>query len=162
MNKNDIYEFIKKQNIWYEITEHGVVFTMEELLNANLPYPDCEAKNLFVRDDKKEHFYLITVKGDKKVDLKKFRSDNQTRHLSFSSEEDLWNIMSLKPGSVSPFGLLNDSEHKVTFFIDKELIDGEGIIGVHPNENTATVWLKTSDLIDILKNNGTEVNVYNV
>ena len=160
MNKEQIYCFLKQKNIWYEITKHKAVYNMKDLQDVDLPYPEGDAKNLFVRDDKKRKYYLITVKGTKKVDLKEFRHQNNTRPLSFVNEKELLELLNLKPGSVTPLGLLNDKEHKVEFFIDNELLEEPGIIGVHPNENTATVWLKTRDLITILKENN--VKVYQV
>lgn len=98
MNKEQIYEFIKSKNIWYEITEHKAVFNMDDLSRINIPYPESDAKNLFVRDDKKRNYYLITIKGNKKVNLKEFRKSNNTRNLSFASENDLMNILGLIPG----------------------------------------------------------------
>lgn len=160
MNKEQIYCYLKQKNIWYEIAKHKAVYNMKDLQDVDLPYPESDAKNLFVRDDKKRKYYLITVKGTKKVDLKEFRHQNNTRPLSFVNEKELLELLNLKPGSVTPLGLLNDKEHKVEFFIDNELLEEPGIIGVHPNENTATVWLKTRDLITILKENN--VKVYQV
>ncbi len=157
MNKEDIYKYLNDKNIWYEITEHKAVYTMEELSKIDILYPESDAKNLFVRDDKKSNYYLITVKGNKKVDLKKFRKENNTRPLSFASEEDLMNIMHLIPGSVTPLGVLNDYDNKVIVFIDDSFLEESGIIGIHPNDNTATVWLYTNDLINIIKENGNEV-----
>lgn len=83
MNKQQLYEFLKSKNIWYEITEHQAVFDMEDLDKIKLPYPECDAKNLFIRDDKKKNYYLITVKKNKRVDLKAFQHQNNTRRLSF-------------------------------------------------------------------------------
>ena len=159
MNKQEIYDLIKSKNIWYEITEHKAVYNMEELKEIDIPYPEYDAKNLFVRDDKKRNYYLITVRGNKRVDLKEFRNKNGTRPLSFASENDLLNIMNLKAGSVTPLGLLNDKDNKVQFYIDKDFMKDKHIIGVHPNDNTATVWLKVEDLISIIKENGNTVNI---
>ena len=106
MNKQEIYKFLNDKNIWHEITEHKAVFNMAELSEINIPYPEADAKNIFVRDDKKRNYYLITVKGDKKVDLKEFRKNNNTRALSFASENDLMDIMNLIPGSVTSLGVL--------------------------------------------------------
>ncbi len=103
-------------------------------------------------------YFLITVKGDKRVDLKEFRLKNNTRALSFASENDLMNIMHLLPGSVTPLGILNDEERKINVFIDKDFKESPYIIGVHPNDNTATVWLKIDDLINIIKEHGNQVN----
>ena len=135
MNKQEIYDFIKSKNIWHEITEHKAVFNMNELSEIEVPYPEYDAKNLFVRDDKERNYYLITVKGDKRVDLKEFRRQNNTRPLSFASEQELMSIMNLIAGSVTPLGMLNDKELKVAFYLDKDFLNGKQIIGIHPNEN---------------------------
>ena len=157
MNKEAVYALLRAQGIPFEVTEHGAVYTMAELKDVPLPYPEADAKNIFVRDDKKRSYYLITVKGDKRVDLKEFRQKNGTRALSFASENDLMYILKLTPGSVTPLGILNDDERKVTFYLDKDFTEPPQIIGVHPNENTATVWLKADDLISIIKNHGNTV-----
>ena len=162
MNKNEIYDYLKNKNIWYEVTDHKPVYNMDELSEIDLPYPGSDAKNLFVRDDKKNNYYLITVKGNKRVNLKEFSKTNNTRHLSLASDNDLMSIMGLIPGAVTPLGILNDSEHKVQFFIDKEFMNSPEIIGVHPNDNTATVWLKTADLIDIIKEHGNTIHIINI
>ena len=158
MNKADVYAYLNEKNINYEITEHNAVYNMSELSDVLLPHPDADAKNLFVRDDKKNNYYLITVKGDKRVNLKDFRRANLTRPLTFASPEDLMDIMGLIPGAVTPFGILNDSENKVSFFIDEEFFSGSGLIGVHPNDNTATVWLSANDLISIINEHSNEVH----
>lgn len=132
---------------------------MEELSEIEILYPEYDAKNLFVCDDKKRNYYLITVRGNKRVDFKKIKNDNNTRPLSFASEEDLMSIMNLIVGSVTPLGLLNDHELKVIFYLDKDFLNGKQIIGVHPNDNTATLWLKVTDLIDIIKEHGNKVKI---
>ena len=132
---------------------------MDELSEIEILYPEYDAKNLFVRDDKKRNYYLITVRGNKRVDFKKIKNDNNTRPLSFASEEDLMSIMNLISGSVTPLGLLNDHELKVIFYLDKDFLNGKQIIGVHPNDNTATLWLKVTDLIDIIKEHGNKVKI---
>ena len=162
MNKQEIYDFIKSRDIWHEITEHEAVFNMEELSKIEVLYPEYDAKNLFVRDDKKRNYYLITIKGNKRIDLKEFQKNNNTRNLSFASTNDLMNIMGLKHGAVTPLGLLNDKELKVKFYIDKECMKDKHIIGVHPNDNTATIWLKVEDLIEIIQEHGNEVYVVEI
>jgi len=157
MNKQEVYAFLKSQNIPFEVTEHKAVFNMEELNSVELPYPSADAKNLFVRDDKKKNYYLITVHGDKRVDLKEFRKAHGLRNLSFASAEDLFAILQLTPGSVTPLGLLNDPDNKVKFYLDKGFLEEPGLIGVHPNDNTATVWLKTADLLRLIREHGNEI-----
>ena len=157
MNKQEVYDFLRDRGVWHEITEHEAVYNMEELSRIAIPYPGADAKNLFVRDDKKKNYYLITVKDNKRVDLKEFRKQNGTRPLSFASEDDLRAILGLIPGAVTPLGVLNDSEKRVMVFLDEDFLVSPGLIGVHPNENTATVWLKTEDLISIVRAHGNEL-----
>lgn len=152
MNKAEIYRYLQEMNIPYEVTEHKAVYNMEELDSVDLPYPEWDAKNLFVRDDKKRSYYLITVQGDKRVDLKAFRKAHGLRVLSFASAEDLYAILGLTPGSVTPLGLLNDTECKVHFYLDAAFKNQK--IGVHPNDNTATVWLSAEDLMDLIRRHG--------
>lgn len=162
MNKQEIYSCLKEKNIWHEITEHKAVYNMAELAEIEIPYPEADAKNLFVRDDKKRNYYLITVKGDKRVDLKGFRKANQTRPLSFASEEDLMKLLGLTAGSVTPLGVLNDEERKVIVFLDRDFFEEPGLIGVHPNDNTATVCLKAEDLVRMIEEHGNRINVVHI
>ena len=157
MTKQETYDYLTGLGIEYEVTEHSAVFNMQELDSVDLPYPECDAKNLFIRDDKKRNYYLITVKGDKRVDLKAFQQAFGTRRLTFASADDLMAIMGLAPGSVTPLGLLNDGDRRVTFCFDKSFMGG--FAGVHPNDNTATVWLRAEDLVQIIINHGNIVNV---
>ena len=157
MNKQETYDFLIAQGIAYEVTEHGAVYNMEEMEALELPHKEVLAKNLFVRDDKKLCYYLITVKGERRVDLKEFRATFGTRRLSFANEEDMKELLGVTPGSVTPLGLLNDTNCRVKLIIDKDFVDG--MIGVHPNENTATVWMQTADLIRIVKEHGNEIQL---
>lgn len=158
--KADIYEYLNVNNIWYEKINHEAVYNMDELSKIDIPYFEVIAKNLFIRDDKKRNYYLITLKGNKKINLKEFRKSQNTRALSFASEEELQEIMSLTAGSVSPFGLLNDDNLLVHFYIDKDYDDS--VIGIHPNDNTETIILKVKDLIEIIATHGNEVKIFEI
>ena len=79
------------------------------------------------------------------------------RNLSFASAEDLMNIMKLIPGAVTPLGLLCDEEKKVTLYLDSAFTNS--LVGVHPNDNTATVWLKGPDLVKVIEEHGNTVKM---
>lgn len=160
MTKEETYQYLEKHDVVFEITEHGAVYNMADLEAVELPYPDADAKNLFVRDDKRRNYYMITVKGDKRVDLKELRRKHELRPLTFASEGELVDILKLYPGAVSPLGLLCDEEHKVTLYLDEAF--GEGPIGIHPNDNTATIWIQTSDLVRIIREHGNLVKLVNL
>lgn len=158
MNKQEVYEFLQAKGVTYEVTEHKAVYNMDELAEVELLYPEADAKNLFVRDDKKSSYYLITVRGSKRVDLQEFRKAYGMRRLSFASAEDLERLLGLFPGSVTPLGLLNNTEKNVKLFLDSDFGEDD-LIGVHPNENTATVWLKAGDLVRLIREHGNEVEL---
>ena len=157
MNKQEIYDYLQSKGYWHEITEHPAVYNMAEVAELEMPYPESDAKNLFVRDDKRRNYYLITVMAHKKVNLKDFKKNYGTRSLTFASPDELMEIMGLIPGAVTPLGVLNDKEHKVKVYLDKDFLNAPKRIGVHPNDNTATVWLNTEDLVEIIQSHGTEL-----
>ena len=159
MTKQETYDYLTTYGVDFEVTEHPAVFNMAEVAEISLPHPEADAKNLFVRDDKKLHYYMITVQGDKRVDLKKFRKQHGLRNLSFASAEDLRSILDLIPGAVTPLGILNDQGRRVELYLDAAFSE---LIGVHPNDNTATVWMKTVDLIRIITEHGNRVSVVEI
>ena len=157
MNRDETCQYLTDHGVCYERMDHPAVYNMEEIDRLALPHPEAEAKNLFVRDDKKKNYYLITVKSEKRVDLKAFSQRHGLRKLSFASAEELAAMLELTPGSVSPLGLLNDAGRRVTLYLDAAFCGG--LIGIHPNENTATVWLQTVDLVRLLRVQGSRVEL---
>ena len=160
LQKQDIYNLLDEHHINYEVTNHKPLFSMDDKPDIELPYPEWDGKNLFIRDHKREHYYLITVRGSKRVDLKQFRKDHESKKISFGSEEELWDILKIKPGHVSPFCLLHDTEIKVQYYIDADYANNR--IGIHPNENDATVWLQGQDLIEVIKESGHSVTMIDI
>lgn len=155
--KEEVYKYLESLNIKYRKVEHKAVFTMEEMSKLNLEDESEVVKNLFIRDDKKQNYYLILVKGDKRVNLKELRNNLGLRPLTFASEEDLEKYLGLKKGSVTILGILNDAEHKVKVLIDEDIKKFKEI-GAHPNENTASIWLTLEDIEKILKLNNINYN----
>ena len=140
MDKRGVYDFLSRLGVWFEVTEHTAVYNMAELANVPIPYPEADAKNLFIRDDKKQNYYLLTVRGDKRVDLKAA-------------------VLGLYPGAVTPLGVLNDAQARVKVFLDSDFFTAPGLVGAHPNDNTATVWLRTEDLAAIIREHGNELEI---
>ncbi|MEF9840243.1 MAG: prolyl-tRNA synthetase associated domain-containing protein [Lachnospiraceae bacterium] len=143
--KQRVYDALDKLSIKYEVVEHEPVHTMEDMDRLGLPEKGTLCKNLFLRDSKGKRHFLVTLSESKNVDLKKLGKSLGAGNLSFASEERLEKYLGLKQGSVSPFGLMNDTDHAVEFFIDKDL-SREKSLGIHPLENTATVFISFKDL----------------
>ena len=155
MGKEAVLELLSSLQIHYEVISHKAVYTIDEMLALNFAHPECIAKNLFVRDDKKRNYYLIVVREEKRVDLKAFRKQIGTRPLTFASPEDLACILGVTQGAVTPFGLINDEENKVKMYLDSDFQNT--LIGIHPNDNTATVFLYTKDLVKLLEKYNAEI-----
>lgn len=153
-NKDKVYEYLDSLNIKYKRVEHKAVYTMEETASLNLEDNDEVVKNLFIRDDKKNNYFLLLVPGEKRVNLKELRNKLDLRPLTFASEEDLEKYLGLKKGAVTIFGILNDTDHKVKVLIDNDIKKYKEI-GAHPNENTASIFLSLKDIERILKLNNT-------
>ena len=151
-----VLAMLDQMNITYQIERHAAVFTIEDMENLQMEHIDKVAKNLFVRDDKKRNYYLLVVQKDKSVNLKELQHQIGSRRLSFASEDDLGRYLGLRKGEVSPFGILNDTNNAVTIIIDKDLSSCD-FIGVHPNDNTATVWISVSGLEKVLETLNHEV-----
>jgi Ala-tRNA(Pro) deacylase len=155
VDKQALYTYLKEKGIPFEAVEHPAVFTVEEALSLNLPRPEAGAKNLFLTDKKKRNYCLLTVRDHIPVKLKDFQNAIGLTGLKFASEEDLMAIMGLIRGAVTPFGALNDTDHRVTVYLDDHFRDHE--ISVHPNDNTATVYLQGAQLAELLRENGSRV-----
>ena len=156
LTKEDIIRILEDRNIKYEMVEHQAVYTIDEMLDCEIPHPDQIAKNLFIRDDKKRKYYLITCLEDKKINLKEFRNEHGTRPLTIASEDDLMAKMGLTRGAVTPFGILANEEKDVIVYLDKDYENK--IMGIHPCDNTATVFVNTRDVVKLLKEHGNEIH----
>jgi Ala-tRNA(Pro) deacylase len=139
-----LIEYFEKNGIEYEEFEHPAVFTVEESQELKKEIPGLHCKCLFLKTDKRE-FYLIGMPANKRLDIKGLRKKLRVRKLHFGSEEELFDKLGLKPGSVSIFGLVNNEKADVKFILDKEVFLSDKV-GFHPNKNTSTLVLKHEDL----------------
>ncbi len=151
--KKEVKLFLEEKNIPFEWVEHKAVYTIEEMKELGLEDMQEIAKNLFLRDQKGKRHFLVVIRADKQVNLKELGEKLGVGKLSFASEERLEKYMKLKKGAVTPLGVLNDENCAVEVFFDKDFVGTERI-GVHPNDNTASVYLKTEDLLNIIKEHG--------
>jgi Ala-tRNA(Pro) deacylase len=124
--------------------EHPPVATVDE---AEKHWADIDAthcKNLFLRNQKGTRYYLVIVKHSKRADLRALADQIGDGKLSFASPDRLMTCLGLTPGSVSPFGLIHDSEHQVRVILDRDLKSAQRV-SFHPNINTVTLTLAFAD-----------------
>jgi Ala-tRNA(Pro) deacylase len=116
--------------------DHAPVFRVEEGLELKAAMPGAHTKNLFLKD-KKGAVWLVSARQDTVVDLKRLPRAIGADRLSFGREELLWDLLGVRPGSVTALALINDPEARVTFVLDRALWEAE-IVNFHPLTNAAT------------------------
>lgn len=136
---------------------HPPVFTVEDVDATPHGLPGLDTKNLFLKDAKGELF-LVTVRSDRRADMKALPALIGSKRLSFGSAELLGEVLGVTPGSVTPLAMINDAAHRVSFWLDRALAQSEHIV-CHPLVNTASVSLRTADLIRLLEHAGTKVQI---
>lgn len=157
-DKNSIYALLNNRHIHFTYTEHRPVYSMDELDALEIPANAVICKNLFLRNNNGKQHFLLTVPLTTPVDLKLLAAAIGSSRLSFASAERLEKYLGLQSGLVSPFGLLNDTSKSV-IFISSNHLSPTTTIGIHPNDNTATVWLTFGDLLALLSELKTEVRL---
>lgn len=155
LDKQGIYELLKENGINFEACEHPAVYTIDEMYALDLPHKEQIVKNLFLRDDKKKNYYLVTIPGHKSANLKSLSERIPSRKLSFASEEMLQALVGLEKGHVTPLGVLNNEEKNVTVVFDESLRGHR--IGIHPMENTATVFVDFEEVLQLVRDHGNPV-----
>jgi Ala-tRNA(Pro) deacylase len=148
-----VLSWLARLEIPYERHEHPPVATVEE---ARIHWAGIEAmhfKNLFLRNQKGDRHYLVVVEHEKRVDLKGLAAQMGDGKLSFASPERLKTHLGLSPGSVSPFGLINDPSRAVRVFLDADFKTATRV-SFHPNLNTRTLVIAASDFVRFLDSTG--------
>ncbi len=151
-----VLDYLNSLGIEYGFARHPAIHTIAEMIQLGLDKGDEIAKNLFLRDAKKKNYFLVTLDQNKTANLKELSDMFGVKGLTFASEADLMKHLSLERGAVTPLGVLNDEDLAVTVVLDETVLRYESI-GVHPNVNTASVWLKPEDLVRAIENHGNKL-----
>ncbi|QAA35357.1 prolyl-tRNA synthetase associated domain-containing protein [Clostridium manihotivorum] len=139
-----VYETLDLLEIKYYKHEHIPVYTIEDADKLEIDLKGMLCKNLFLRNRKGDIHYLIILDENKRLDLKELAKQIGSSSLSFASEYRLFRYLGLAPGSVSPFGLINDKEKEVIVLMDRDIASAE-IVNFHPNVNNVTLELSYDD-----------------
>ncbi len=153
---NEVLTYLDVNEISYDIFNHNAVYTVEEAKLFSSDIPGVHCKNLFLRNRSGKTHYLAIFREDREVNLKNLSKDIGSSNLSFASEERLFRYLMLKPGSVSPFGLINDEKNEVIVILDESILESDRVT-FHPNINTSTLSLKSEDFVRFLKIQGYDI-----
>ena len=160
LTKTDLFELLSVKNKDFQIHDHDPLFTVEDSENLRGEIKGAHTKNLFLKN-KKNNFFLFSCDENAKVDLKLFSKSIDAKNLSFANAEYLEQFLGIKPGSVSPFALLNDKDNVVEFYLDEKLFNSE-IINFHPLINTTTISIKTLEFINFILENNKKINIFSL
>lgn len=144
-----LYQILEQLEIPFEYHEHPPAPTIEEAMKYWKGLDATHCKNIFFRNHKGNRHYLVVLEHLQQLGIHELEKRLKQGKLSFASDERLLKFMGLTPGSVTPFGLINDPEHHVHLFLDENLKKARRV-SFHPCINTASIIVRYDDLIRFL------------
>lgn len=148
-----VANILNELSIEFDVVEHEPALTTEQADSFIEGIEGVRTKTMFLTNKKKTDWFLVIMDDNKRLDMEKFEKLAETKRIKMASADSLFEKMMLPPGVVSPFGLLNNEDHDIKVYIDKEII-GEKRMSFHPNTNEKTLFLDTADLLKYLEEIG--------
>ena len=157
---HDSLELVKllKKKYGVKAYQHDALFTVEDSKKLRGKIDGAHSKNLFLKN-KKNKFFLLSCEEVDKIDLKKISKSLELGNISFAKQEYLEQYLKIKPGSVSPFALLNDNAGVVNFFLEQSLYESE-FVNFHPLINTLTITIETNKFLEFMIENNKKIHIF--
>jgi Ala-tRNA(Pro) deacylase len=149
----ELYELFEQVSIQFEYHEHPPLATIEDAIIHWKNYNSGRCKNIFFRNHKGDRHYLVILEHLRHLSIHDLEKRLKQGKLTFASDKRLMKYLGLEPGSVSPFGLINDKAKLVHLFIDEKLKESDRL-AFHPNINTASLVISRSDFLKFLEYTG--------
>ena len=156
--KQHVYDYLERQGIAFDYYEHPEAPTIEIASQFYRGEGTVLCKNLFFRNHKGNKHYLVIMDARHNMDIHDIEHQLHQGKLSFASPERMMRYLGVKPGSVSLFTLVNDTNHEVILFVDKKLMDAPKV-SFHPNDNTASLVISNSDMLKFIKSTGNQYEI---
>ena len=156
----DLIKLLKDSGKQFVAHKHKAFFSVQDSEDIRGEIEGSNTKNLFLKN-KKNNFYLFSCEENSIVNLKQLSKKINAKNLSFAKEEYLLKYLGIRPGSVSPYSLLNDKENKISFYLEDKLYESKKI-NFHPLVNTATITLSTSDFVEFMIENKKKINIFSL
>jgi Ala-tRNA(Pro) deacylase len=150
---DQLFAYLDRLGIAHKSVKHPPVFTVEQARKLRGELPGGHTKNLFLRD-KKHDLYLVVALENAEVELKGLhRRLGATGRFSFGASDLLREVWGVEPGSVTPFGAINDTAGRVTVVLDRDMMNHD-VLNYHPLDNTMTTSIARDDLVKFLESTG--------
>ena len=146
---NRVLDYLNDRGFKYDWYTHPEAPTIEIARQYWKQDGSKHCKNLFFRNHKGNRHYLVVLDCERDLDIHDLEKRLHQGKLSFASPQRMEKYLGLQPGSVSPFGLINDPENHVHLFMDKNLL-GEKTLSFHPNDNRVTVVIGVDEFMNYL------------
>ena len=157
-NSLELIELLKKEKYKIKVHQHDALFTVEDSKKLRGKINGVHSKNLFLKN-KKNEFFLLSCEEADKIDLKKISKSLDLGNISFAKQEYLEQYLKIKPGSVSPFALLNDDRAFVNFYLEQTLYESK-LVNFHPLLNTLTITIETENFIEFMIENNKKIHIF--
>ena len=131
--------------IVHRTVSHPPVFTVAEAAAMRGALPGGHCKSLFLKDQK-GGFWLAVMLEERRIDLNRLAIRLGAPRFSFGAASDLEALLGVRPGSVTPFALVNDVAHRVTPVLDREMLNIDPL-NYHPLVNDRTTAIAPADLL---------------
>jgi Ala-tRNA(Pro) deacylase len=151
--QTELYRLFEKLSIQFEYHEHPPLATIADAKIHWKDYNSGRCKNIFFRNHKGNRHYLVILEHLRQLNISDLEKRLKQGKLTFASDQRLKKYLGVEPGSVSPFGLINDTEKHVHLFIDEKLNEFDRLV-FHPNINTASLVISKPDFIKFLEYTG--------
>lgn len=156
--QQQVYDYLERLGIEFDYYEHPEAPTIEIASQFYRGEGTVLCKNLFFRNHKGNKHYLVIMDARHSMDIHDIEHQLHQGKLSFASPERMMRYLGVKPGSVSLFTLVNDTNHEVILFVDKKLMDAPKV-SFHPNDNTASLVISNSDMLKFIKSTGNQYEI---
>lgn len=161
ISEESLYPILQSLAVNYQRIEHPPLFTCEDGKKYSPKIDGAKTKNLFLRNNKGNRHFLVSIPDTKTVDLKTLSTLLGSDRLGFASPERMQRLLGITPGSVTILALINDKELAVEFILDQELAAAE-LICCHPLINTATLSIPNADLFKFIESTGHSAKVIEI
>lgn len=148
----ELYALLEAHGIAYAHHDHPPLFTVAESRALRGELPGGHVKNMFMKD-KKGAVWLATCLEDRQIRIRDLEKEIGARNLSFGREDLLWDLLGVRPGAVTPFGLINDKGHQVNVALDAQMLDRDPL-NFHPLHNRATTTVSRDGFLKFLSLTG--------
>ncbi len=145
LSPDQLFRRLDALAIAHRTYRHPPVFTVAEAAALRGELPGGHCKSLFLKD-KKAGLWLVVALEERAIDLKALAAALAAPRFSFGSAALLYDVLGVKPGSVTPFALANDSARRVAVVLDKGMLAHDPL-NYHPLENDRTTAIAPGDLL---------------